>query len=137
MTTAGDQTPKQDKAAPWDSSDVISPSLDARKPTEDFVTRDDLFIHYRLPRPGSPSNAVRMDELILFKPTNTGTCPCYIFIASIDEFNHAIEVVGLAPDESLVVYEAAPGAAYIAVAASGNCTTPDCFCQLTISIPVA
>ena len=133
MTTTGDQTPKQDTAAAWAEYNVISPSLDARKPTDDFVTRDELFTHYRLPRPGSPSNAVRMDGLIIFNPTNTGTCPCSIFIASVDEFNHAIETVALAPGEFRVVFQAAPGAAYVAVAASANCTTPDCFCQLTIS----
>jgi hypothetical protein len=134
-----DNTKRQlDASAPWGASyDTIKPSLGACGVEKDVIFRDSLFIRFRLPRPGNPGNAVRLPDLVLLNPTNTGDCPCSIFIASIDASGQRLGSIELTPGESRTIYEAEPGAAFIAAASSSGCTFPGCFCELTISNPVA
>jgi hypothetical protein len=113
---------------PWGTDDLVRPSIG--------IVRDSLVTRFRLPCPGSPTNAVQMPDLILFNPTNTGTCNCAIFIASIDAAGNLLGDLKLNPGDSQQLYQAEPGAAFIAAACSAGCTFQDCFSELTIDNPV-
>jgi hypothetical protein len=114
---------------PWGPHDLVRPSIG--------MVRDSLHTRFRLPCPGTPTNAVQLPETILFNPTNTGTCPCAIFIASIGADGNYLGGIRLDPGDSQQLYEAETGAAFIAAACSSGCTVQDCFSELTIDNPVA
>src|SRR5262249_31671800 len=108
------------------------------RPNKATVLDDELHQRFRLPCPGTRSNAVRLPELILFNPTNTGTCLCALFIASLDvEGNLIGQTLELDPGKTQQLYEAEPGAVAIVAACAADCDRPDCFSELTIDIPVA
>jgi hypothetical protein len=134
MTTYGSKDVTS--ISPWNANDVVKPT-DVRQLGTGDVIKDELHTRFRLPRPGSPSNAVRLPDLIIFNPTNTGSCPCSIFIASLDASGHRLGGIELPPGASQRVYQAEPGAAVIAAACSSGCTFPDCFSELTIDNPVS
>jgi hypothetical protein len=120
-------------AIPWDSGEpLVLPLKEAEE-----VFQDALHARYRLPRPGTPLNAVRLPGTLVLNPTNTGTCPCSIFVASIDAAGHRLGFIELLPGESRPSYQAEPGSAFLVAASSAGCNFPDCFCELTITISVA
>jgi hypothetical protein len=125
----GEQKQAVTAIAPWKPVAAVDASAAG------IVVRDELHTRFRLPR--DPVVAVRLPELILFNPTNTGTCPCAIFLASLNQAGHPLEVIDLSPGESRDLYEAPRGAVSIAAACSRGCTFPNCFSELTIDNPVA
>ena len=115
---------------PWGPNDRITPpAVEAG-----LVAEDGLHTSYRVPCPGSRSNAVRLPDLVLLNPTNTGTCPCSLFIASCDASGAPLGTLELRPGDTSQIYQAEPGAAFIGVACSKGCTFPDCFGELTVSV---
>jgi hypothetical protein len=57
-----------------------------------------------------------------------------VFVGSLMPDGQISGVIRLEPGQSVPVYEAEAGAVGIVAAASGGCTQPGCFSELTISL---
>lgn len=101
-------------------------------------TPDGVHKRFVMPHPGSYENAIRLPAslgLTLLSPTNTSSCNCSIYLASIDSKGRILAPsVKIQRKKGLSLYNAEPGADAIIVAADANCPESGCFTELTVSL---
>jgi hypothetical protein len=120
--------------APWGPGEqVVEPGLAGSLPDEGRLSFSGQERSFRLPCPGSRANTVPLPEVFLLSPSSSGTCPCVIFLGSMDAGGRLVGTpVILDPGQHLPFYQLEKGASKVVAACSGGCPGRRCFAQLTV-----
>jgi len=99
---------------------------------------DGLHTTYFMECPGGDQTLVSLPDTFLLNPTNTGTCPCGIFLGSFTSAGVQVGAsVKLKPGMSLATYQVEDGASTIVVGCAGDCVAQGCNAALTIAVGIA